>query len=198
MDNIVKLHGPPASIISDRDTIFTSKLWQEIFGSFNISFKYSSAHHPKTDGQTERVNQCLEQYLRYAWHSKNQRNGCNGSLLLSGGTTVPSIHLWRCRLLKPYMNILPHSFIRCLFPATLLLTLRSLFKKKDHMLKTLQANLLRSQNHMKRYADANRSERTFQVGDLVYLKMQPYRKTTLGLWNALKLTSQWYGPFIIL
>jgi hypothetical protein len=51
---------------------------------------------------------------------------------------------------------------------------------------------------MKRYAEANKPERTFQVGDLVYLKMQPYWETTLGLQNALKLTSKWYGPFIIL
>jgi hypothetical protein len=51
---------------------------------------------------------------------------------------------------------------------------------------------------MKKYADANRSERTFQVGDLVYLKMQPYRETALGLRNALKLTSKCYGPFIVL
>jgi hypothetical protein len=64
MDHIVKLHGPPASIVSDRDTIFTSKLWKDLFSSFNIALKYSSAHHPETDGQTERVNQCLEQYLR--------------------------------------------------------------------------------------------------------------------------------------
>jgi hypothetical protein len=52
MNHIVKLHGPPASIVSDRDTIFTSYLWKEIFGSFNIALKYSSAHHPETDGQT--------------------------------------------------------------------------------------------------------------------------------------------------
>jgi hypothetical protein len=64
MNNIVKLHGPPASIVSDIDTIFTSKSWKELFGDPNISLKYSSAHHPEMDGRTERVNQCLEQYLR--------------------------------------------------------------------------------------------------------------------------------------
>jgi hypothetical protein len=63
MENIVKLHGPPASIVSDRDTIFTSKLWKDLFSSFNISLKYNSAHHHETDGQTKRVNQCREQYL---------------------------------------------------------------------------------------------------------------------------------------
>ena len=48
---------------------------------------------------------------------------------------------------------------------------------------------------MKKYADTKRMERTFEVGDFFYLKMQPYRETTLGLRNALKLTSKWYGPF---
>jgi hypothetical protein len=51
---------------------------------------------------------------------------------------------------------------------------------------------------MKKYADANRTERSFLEGDLVYLKMQPYRENALGLRNALKLTSKWYGPFQVL
>lgn len=42
------------------------------------------------------------------------------------------------------------------------------------------------------------AERQFQVGDFVYLKMQPYRETALGLRNSLKLTSKWYGPFLVL
>ena len=50
----------------------------------------------------------------------------------------------------------------------------------------------------KKFADAKRTERTFAVGDMVYLKMQPYRETSLGLRNSLKLTSKWYGPFRVL
>jgi hypothetical protein len=53
MDNIKKLHGLPNSIVSDRDTIFTSKFWQELFSSLNIQLHLSSAHHPESDGQTE-------------------------------------------------------------------------------------------------------------------------------------------------
>jgi transposase InsO family protein len=62
--NIFKLHGPPASIITDRDMIFTSHLWQEIFNSMKVKLKLSTAYHPQMDGQSERVNQCLESYLR--------------------------------------------------------------------------------------------------------------------------------------
>ena len=64
MNNIFKLHGMPSTLISDRDKIFTSNLWQELFRLSNTELQMSTAYHPQTDGQTERVNQCLEAYLR--------------------------------------------------------------------------------------------------------------------------------------
>jgi hypothetical protein len=66
------------------------------------------------------------------------------------------------------------------------------------MMKTLQYNLAQAQNKMKNFADLNRTERQFEAGEMVYLKMQPYREIALGLRNALKLTSKYYGPFRIL
>ena len=66
------------------------------------------------------------------------------------------------------------------------------------MMQVLQQNLKKAQERMKRFADQDIVERSFEMADLVYLKMQPYRETALGLRNALKLTSKFYGPFRVI
>ena len=65
MDHVYKHHGMPKYIISDRDPLFTSKFWQHLFKITGNELFLSTAQHPQTDGQTERVNQCLEAFLRY-------------------------------------------------------------------------------------------------------------------------------------
>jgi E3 ubiquitin-protein ligase DOA10 len=64
--NIVKLHGLAKTILSDRDKVFTSAFWKELFRLLNTQLCMSSSYHAHTDGQTERINQCLEAYVRCA------------------------------------------------------------------------------------------------------------------------------------
>jgi transposase InsO family protein len=64
LDNIIKLHGLPNSIVTDRDTIFVSNFWKELFKIYRVDLHLTTAYHPQSDGQTERVNQCVEMYLR--------------------------------------------------------------------------------------------------------------------------------------
>lgn len=68
-DQIYKHHGLPQSIISDRDSVFLSHLWQELFRLADVKLCMSSAYHPQSDGQTERVNQCVETFLRCFVHA---------------------------------------------------------------------------------------------------------------------------------
>jgi len=61
---VAAAHGLPEQIISDRDKLFTSNFWQSLMKRLGVKSKLSTAYHPQTDGQTERLNQVLEQYLR--------------------------------------------------------------------------------------------------------------------------------------
>jgi len=61
---IWRLHGLPESIVSDQDTRFTSKFWTSLMQLLQVKLNQSTAFHTESDGQTERVNQTLEQYLR--------------------------------------------------------------------------------------------------------------------------------------
>jgi transposase InsO family protein len=64
VQNVVRLHGVPSAIISDRDSRSTSRFWQSLQKEMGTELKFSTAFHPQTDGQSERTNQILEDMLR--------------------------------------------------------------------------------------------------------------------------------------
>ena len=70
MQHVFKIHGLPKSIVSDRDPKFTGNFWTSLFKSLGTNLLFSSAYHPQTDGQTERVNQILEEMLRHYIQSR--------------------------------------------------------------------------------------------------------------------------------
>jgi hypothetical protein len=71
-------------------------------------------------------------------------------------------------------------------------------QEKTALIPVLQHNLFQAQKYMKKYADLHRTPRQFQLGDMVYLKLQPQRETSLGRGQSLKLSSQYYGPFRVI
>ena len=64
VSRIVSLHGVPRTITSDRGSLFISTFLSRLHQALGTTLKYSTAYHPQTDGQTERVNQILEDMLR--------------------------------------------------------------------------------------------------------------------------------------
>lgn len=69
---------------------------------------------------------------------------------------------------------------------------------RDEVLKELRCQLQISRNRMKKFADDRRTERSFDVGDFVYLRLQPYKQVSISLGRNFKLSPQYYGPFEIL
>ena len=71
VENVYRLYGLPSNIVSDRDRKFNGHFWRAVFSKLDTKLNLSTADHPQTDGQTERVNQVLEDMLR-AYVSKKQ------------------------------------------------------------------------------------------------------------------------------
>jgi hypothetical protein len=111
-EQVVRLHGFPCSIVSDRDRVFTSNFWAELFGIVGTKLAMSSAYHPQTDGQTERVNQRLEMYLRCAVHSspKQWKSWLSQAEFWYNSSYT---HHWDALPLKPCMGM---NLIWALFP----------------------------------------------------------------------------------
>lgn len=185
MDHIYKLHGMPLTIVTDRDRIFTSNLWQALFRLSGTKLHMSTAYHPQTDGQTERVNQCLETYLCCFVHA------CPSQWYSWLGLS----EYWYNTCYHTALNVSP---FRALYgyepnhfgivPATDV-TIPELDLLKQH--------LSRAQLRMKTQADKHRTERVFQVGDMVYLKLQRYVQNSVQH-RSNKLSFKFFGPFEIL
>ena len=63
VEEIVRLHGVPLSIVLDRDPRFTSRFWNELQSTLGTKLKFNTTFHPQTDGQSERLIQVLEDML---------------------------------------------------------------------------------------------------------------------------------------
>ncbi|KAG3047218.1 hypothetical protein PC122_g24163 [Phytophthora cactorum] len=76
VDMVFKHHEMPLDIVSDRDPCFTARFWQEVFTLLGTQLSMSTADHPQTDGQTERVNRVLGDLLKSYAHSFQQWSDC--------------------------------------------------------------------------------------------------------------------------
>ena len=71
-------------------------------------------------------------------------------------------------------------------------------RDRDAMIQLLKTNLIQAQARMKMYVDQKRSERTFEVGDMVFLYLRPYKQTIVSLKGNRKLSPQFFGPYKVI
>lgn len=159
--------------------------------------RFSTTHHPQTDGQTERVNQCLESYLRGLVFQEPKH----------WLKWLPLAELWyntsyhsslKCTPFGALYGYKPPQICEFSLPSTLSPEARLTLEDREYMVQKLKENLLQAQSRIKFYADMKRTERHFEVGDMVYLKVQPCRQNAFGLRGSLKLRSKFYGPFKVI
>jgi hypothetical protein len=162
-----------------------------------VTLSMSSAYHPQSDGQTEWVNQCLETYLHCFVHSCPRRWIHWLSLAEFWYNTNEHSALGKSPFQVLYGHT-PHHFGITDKSVSPLPDVTALLEEHTTMLAAVRQHLLRAQQHMKYQADKHHSEHTFQVGDFVYLHLQPYVQSSLAPRSHHKLCFKYFRPFKII
>lgn len=179
LKEVVRLHEIPSSIVSDRDKIFLSVFWSELFKMHGTQLRRSTTYHPETDGQTEVVNKGVESYLRCFISGKPK----------SWATWLPwaeycyntAFHTaTHCTPFKALYGRDPPHLMRFSPGSTAVSSLEEQLIERDAVLDELQFHLTRAQVYMRSYENQSRRAGSFEIGDLVYLKLQPYRQKSLA------------------
>lgn len=192
---IIRLHGFPSSIVSDRDKIFLSSFWKELFRLQGTKLVRSTAFHPQTDGQSKIVNKALETLRCFInGHPKQWAKWVSWAEFCYNTSPHYSIKMTPFQAL--YGRPPPH-LVRFGSSHTPVHHIEQLLQERDGILDEIQFNLVRAQQIMKHYADTKRCELSFDEGNLVFLKLQPYRQKSLAARPNAKLAPRFFGPYMV-
>ncbi len=191
LTHVFRYHGLPDSIISDRGSQFTSSFWNRLCNLYNIDHSLSTANHPQTDGQTERVNAILEQYLR-CFINDRQNNWAD---LLPFAEFSYNNSLQQSTNQSPFFA--NFGFNPKAHPEIPTNDRPSRAEKRaidiNENIRFLKENLDKAKETYKKYADQRRMEPPrFETGDKVWLLKSINEKN-----KKKKLSSQMMGPFKI-
>jgi transposase InsO family protein len=192
LNHVWKNHGLPTSIVSDRGPQFASAVMQEVCKRLGINSKLSTAFHPQTDGQTERMNRDLQQYLRLFCAEKQDQwadwlaiaqFSYNSKMQTSSKKTPFEVS----RNYVPRMGIEQRVSKA---PAA-----KEFADDMANTLEEVKNNLKEAQGRQKIQADKKRAEAPiYSPGDKVWLATENLRLTRASK----KLTEKWIGPFPVI
>lgn len=194
---IVRLHGIPKSLISDRDPVFVSNFWLELFKLQGTKLQMSSAYHPESDGQTEVINRCLESYLR-CFASDQPKTWSNWIYWAEFWyNTTYHVSIGKTPFEVVYGRQ-PPNILRFLSNETKVAAVALELSERDEALKQLKTHLQKAQEQMTVYANKKRRDVRFTVGEWVFLKLRPHRQHSVVKRINQKLAARFYGPFKVL
>ncbi|KAI3726792.1 hypothetical protein L1987_66598 [Smallanthus sonchifolius] len=196
MNEVITRHGVPVSIISDRDSRFTSRFWKSLQKSLRTRMDLSTAYHPQTDGQSERTIQTLEDMLR----------ACVIDFGGNWDTHLPLIEFSYNNSYHTSIKCAPFEALygrKCRSPVCWTeigdnqITGPELIQETSDKVFKIQERLKAARDRQKSYADNRRKPLEFQIGDRVLLKVSPW-KGVVRFGKKGKLAPRYVGPFEIL
>jgi hypothetical protein len=198
---VVRLHGVPERILSDRDPRFVAHFWKELWRLLGTLLTMSTAYHPQSDGQTERENRTLEEMLRsftnwsqddWDEHLPALELASNNAVQASTGYTPFFLNTGQevrlpidgaVEALRDSSNPEAAERVRLLHVA----------------LEQAKQEILKAQKRQRKYADQHRREVTFKAGDRVLLSTEHLRLAGTGdQQRTPKLAEKFLGPFRVL
>ncbi|WVZ83319.1 hypothetical protein U9M48_030480 [Paspalum notatum var. saurae] len=195
ISRIVSLHGVPQTITSDRGSLFVSRFWEQLQTALGTNLIHSSAYHPQTSGQVERVNQILEDMLR----------ACVLTYSTKWDDCLPLAELAYNNSYQKSLDMAPFEALysrRCRTPlnwskpgehVTFGL---DLVTQAEKQVKFIHSNLKTAQSRQKSYSDKRRRPLVFEKDDHVYLRVSPMKGVhRFGVKG--KLAPRYFGPFKI-
>lgn len=192
---IVSLHGVPKEIISDRGMQFSSRFWKEFQEALGTKLSFSTAFHPQTGGQTERVNKILEDMLR-------------ACVMEHGAKWEDCLPFAEFSYNNSYQSSLQMAPLEVLFGRKCRTPLNwsetgeglifgpEILQEAEDKVHLVRENLKAAKPRQQSYADSHRREVKFVPGDHVYLRVTPLKGTKLFYVKG-KFAPRCIGPFKI-
>ena len=193
---IVRLHGIPISIISDRDPRFTSRFWGKLQEAMGTRLNFSTAFHPQTDGQSERVIQILEDMLR----------SCAIDYEGSWDRHIPLVEFVYNNSFQSSIGMVPYEALygrKCRTPLCWTeLSERKvigpdLIRETEEKVKMIIEKLKVATDRQKSYTDMKRKDIRYEVGEKVFLKVSPWKKV-MRFGKKGKLSPRFIGPYEVI
>ncbi|KAI0493304.1 hypothetical protein KFK09_027580 [Dendrobium nobile] len=192
---IVRLHGIPRSITSDRDVKFISHFWRELWKRLHAEIKLSSAYHPQSDGQTEVVNRTLGNMLRCLAHEHPKQWDDFLGQAEFAYNSMANRSTGKCPFSIVYTKVPNHVVDVTVLPHCRSKVATEASETYVRMLEDVRLKLQQANDTYKQLADSRRREKIFNPGDLVMVRLRRERFQP-GTYS--KLSPRKIGPVPIL